>query len=94
MDTETSASIPPELRAVLDLEFTIQGRNTAVAQQQLADTLAGLPGVASVSFSEDKIAIEYDPQDVCQKRLRELVVNAGFAIAGCDAAPPQPPVEQ
>lgn len=93
MGDESSASIPPELRVVLDLELTLEGANTAADHQKLQDTLSGVPGVDSVSFSEGKVAIQYEPEEVTKARLSELLAGAGFRISGADCATPAPSVD-
>jgi copper chaperone CopZ len=93
MDDASSASIPPELQVVLDLELTIKGATAAVEHQKLQAALAELPGVKSVSFSGDRTAIEYDPEKITKARLTELIGAAGYSISGSDSAPPTPPID-
>jgi len=87
-----SSPVPPELQVLLDLELTIQGLNSAVAQQRLEVALADVPGMGSVSFFEGKIAIRYDPEQVTKARISERIAAAGFHVDAAESAPPSPPV--
>jgi hypothetical protein len=93
MGDEPSASIPPELRVLLDLELTVADANSPADHQKLQAALVDVPGVNSVSFPEGKIAIQYDPQKITKARLTELIGSAGFSVSGSDSAPPVPPVD-
>jgi len=88
----SSSPIPPELQVALDLELTIQGLSSAVAQQQLEAALADIAGLESLSFFEGKLAIRYDPERVTRARIFEQISAAGFQIAAAESAPPSPPV--
>jgi hypothetical protein len=87
-----SSQIPPELQVLLDLELTIQGLSSAVAQQRIEAALAGISGMESLSFFESKLAIRYDPEQVTKARIFERIGIAGFLIDAAESAPPSPPV--
>lgn len=78
---------------MLDLELTVEGLESAVNQQTAQAALVDEPGVESVTFVENKIAIQYDPEKVTQARLTELIRAAGCSISGSDSAPPAPPID-
>ncbi|EDY22329.1 hypothetical protein CfE428DRAFT_0454 [Chthoniobacter flavus Ellin428] len=88
----SSSPIPPELQVLLDLELTIQGLNSAVAQQRLETALADISGMESLSFFEGKLAIRYEPEKVTRTQIFERIGAAGFQIAAAESAPPSPPV--
>lgn len=92
MSEPSSHPVPPELQVLLDLELTIKSLQSAVEQQRLEEVLAGISGMDSVSFFEDKIAIRYDPQKITQAEIASQIGSAGFAIAAADSAPPSPSV--
>jgi len=93
MGDESSASIPPELRVLLDVEMTVEGLNSSADQQKLHAALVDVPGVESVSFSENKIALQYDPETVTKAHLTGLIGAAGFTVSGSESAPPAPSVD-
>jgi len=93
MSDESSASIPPELQVLLDLELTIEGSHSPAEHQKLQATLVAVPGVDSVSFSENIIAIRYDPERITKAGLSQLITAASFSISGTASATPTPVVE-
>ncbi len=93
MADDSSASIPPELTVLMDLEVTIKGTVAATDQPRLQNVLEHVPGVESVSFSEDKVGIRYCPETVTRHRLHELITAAGFAIGNEDGASPTPTMD-
>jgi len=93
MGDDSSDSIPPELKVVMDLEVTIKGMAAATDQQKLQSVLADVPGVEVVSFWEDKVSIRYCPETVTRHRLHELIVAAGFSIGDEDSAQLTPSVD-
>jgi hypothetical protein len=93
MGDDSSDSIPPELKVLMDLEITIKGMAAATDHQKLQSVLVDVPGVESVSFWEDTVGIRYCPETVTQHRLHELIVAAGFSIGDEDSARPTPSVD-
>jgi hypothetical protein len=93
MADDSSASTPPELQVLLDMEMTVEGLESAGNHQKLQAALVDVPGVESVSFTKDKLAIQYHPQRVTKERLSELIRAAGFSITGSESAPPAPPID-
>jgi hypothetical protein len=93
MGEDTSASIPPELQVLLDLQVTIKGMAAATDHQILQAVLVDVHGVESVSFWEEQVAIRYDPQRVTQHRLHDLITAEGFTISKEESERPAPSVE-
>lgn len=93
MGDDSSASIPPELKVLMDLELTIKGMAAATDHAKLQSALAEVPGVEEVSLWEGKVAIRYCPETVSRHQLHELITTAGFTIGNEDSAPPAPSVD-
>lgn len=93
MGDDSSDSIPPELKVLMDLEVTIKGMVAATDHQKLQSVLADVAGVEMLSFWEDRVSIRYCPETVTRHRLHELIVAAGFSIGGEDSAQPMPSVD-
>ena len=93
MGDDFYASIPPELRVVMDLEITIQNLSSVSDHQRLQDALTAVAGVECVYVWENKVGVRYDPERVSRHQLHEIVVREGFVIGGEDSAPPAPSVD-
>ncbi|MDR3402354.1 MAG: heavy-metal-associated domain-containing protein [Chthoniobacter sp.] len=93
MSDESPASVPPELQVEVDLELTVDGLRSAVEHQKVEAALVALPGVQSVSCSENTVAIRYDPEKVTKAKLSELIAAAGFSISRTASASPTPTIE-
>lgn len=93
MADDSSASIPPELQVLMDLEVTVKGMNAATDHQKLQTALVGVAGVDAVSFWEDKVEIRYEPECITRHQLHDLIIAEGFTIAAEDSEPPTPSVD-
>ena len=93
MGDDSSASIPPELRVLMDLEITIKGMVAVTDHQRLQSILSDVPGVESVSLWEDKVGLRYCPETITRHQLHELITAAGFSIGNEDNARPTPSVD-
>jgi len=93
MGDDASASIPPELRVLLDLQVTVKDLASATDHQKLQAALAGVSGVESVSLWEDKVGIRYEPEKVTQHRLHDLITGEGFSIVNEESARPAPTMD-
>lgn len=93
MDDKPSHPIPPELKAIMDVEISIDGLESPAEQQRLRSLLENLPGIESVSFLERKIAIRYDAELTISARLCEVMVQAGFKLSDVETASTIPTID-
>jgi hypothetical protein len=81
MENEPPADIPPELQVWVDTEIRIEGRNSPIEHQTIESALKDLPGIASINFLEDGVAIRHDPERTTAARIRAIIGEAGFRIS-------------
>jgi len=90
MENEPPADIPLELQVWVDTEIRIEGRNSPIEHQTIESALKELPGIASINFLEDGVAIRHDPERTTAARIRAIIGQAGFRIAKMKTASSDP----
>lgn len=90
MENEPPADVPRELQVWVDTEIQIEGRNSPAEHQKIESALRDLPGIGSINFLADGIAIRHDPEHTTAARLRGIIVQAGFRIAKIKTASSDP----
>lgn len=93
MDNEPSGPVPPELRVVMDMEIQLQEPVSYADQQKLESQLLAVPGVESLNFLENGLAIRYDPETVTRASLCGSITQAGFRVSDVESASSSPTVE-
>lgn len=81
MENEPPADIPLELQVWVDTEIRIEGRNSPIEHQTIESALKDLPGIASINFLENGIAIRHDPERTTAARIHAIIGQAGFRIS-------------
>lgn len=90
MENPSPDSIPPELQVWVDTEMSLEGSGSPAEHQKIQSLLGCLPGVGSLSFVGDRVAIRYDPEKVTGARLCELMSQAGFKVSEMHSASSDP----
>ena len=90
MENPSPDSIPPELQVWVDTEMSFEGSDSPAEHQKIQSLLGRLPGVGSLSFVGDRVAIRYDPEKVTGAQLREQLAQAGFKVSEVHSASSDP----
>ena len=90
MENERHDEIPPELQVWVDTEISLEGRSSPQDHQKIQSALENVPGVESLSFVLDRVALRYDPERVTGSQLRDLIEKAGFRVSEVETAPSDP----
>ena len=90
MDNEPADRTPPELQVWMDTEMTFEGTGSPSEHQKIEAALAHLPGVGSLSFVRDRVAIRHDPEVATNAQFLELMSQAGFKVTEVHTASSDP----
>jgi hypothetical protein len=77
----------------MDAEFEFKGFKSVDRLADLQSTLAERTGVMSVEFIAERLAVRYDPEEITEANIRDVIHDAGLEIASVDRAPLTPPIE-
>jgi hypothetical protein len=90
MENPSPDSVPPELQVWVDTELTFEGTGAPAEHQKIESALGHLPGVASLTFVKERVAIRHDPLRITGAELRERMAQAGFKVSEAETASSDP----
>jgi copper chaperone CopZ len=82
-----------DLTEYVDAEFSVDGADSAVAEQRILTALEAVSGIAESRVLHGKVEVHYDPTTVTKKEIGEKIEAAGFHITEVEAAPASPIVD-
>lgn len=74
----------------VDTEMTFEGTGSPAEHQRIEAALGHLPGVGSLSFVKDRVAIRHDPEVATSAQFLELMGQAGFNVTEVHTASSDP----
>ncbi len=83
---------PPELEVLVDLELHVAGERTDADRQKLQAAFTGTRGIHSVDVSGNRALLRYNPEEIREAEMQEVIRRTGFQVAKAEAAPAKPPV--
>ncbi len=93
MENDPVDPVPPELQVWVDAEIALEGRISPADHQTIESAFGKLPGVASLTFVDNRVAIRYDPERITLAQFRGLIAQAGFRVSDVESGASSPAVE-
>jgi len=78
------------LHEYVDGEFTVIDLQSPKQEKALQDILKPLPGLESLSISQGKVMVHYEPVRLSRKQIEAAIQRAGFKISETEVAASSP----